>query len=118
LNIQALAIGPGTQTTLYGATPFGVFEVIDAPMVSEAQWQQAIDAMKTAAGTDSLNFYQWAWYWQGNTPAFSGAPTGFGVAGSISPDLFGQITAAGGGDPLASLSAKQWVLYFRTAAQQ
>ena len=63
-------------------------------------WQQAIAAMKTAAGTDSLNFYQWAWYWQGNVPTFSGAPAGFGVAGSISPDQFARIVAAGGGNPL------------------
>jgi hypothetical protein len=76
-------------------------------------WLQAITAMKTAAGTDNLNFYQWAWYWQGNVPTFSGAPAGFGVAGSISPDLFGQITAAGGGDPLLNVSAEQWLSYFR-----
>ena len=81
-------------------------------------WQQAISAMKTSAGTDSLNFYQWAWYWQGNTPAFSGAPAGFGVVGSISPDLFGQITAAGGGDPLLNVSAEQWVSYFRQVVPQ
>ena len=29
-----------------------------------------------------LNFWQWAWFWQ-NTPAFTGAPAGFGVAGFI-----------------------------------
>jgi large repetitive protein len=76
-------------------------------------WQTAITVMKTAAGTDSLNFYQWAWYWQGNASTFSATPAGFGVAGSISPDLFGQITAAGGGDPLANVSAEQWAAYFR-----
>jgi hypothetical protein len=43
-------------------------------------WQQAITAMKTAAGTDSLNFWQWAWFWQ-RSSTFPGAPTGFGVLG-------------------------------------
>jgi hypothetical protein len=55
--------------------------------------------MKASAGTNSLDFWQWAWYWQ-NTPAFSDAPAGFGVVGSISPDLLAQIIAAGGGDRL------------------
>ena len=58
--------------------------------VTEVALQQAVAAMKTAAGTDSLNFWQWAWYWQ-NLPAFSGAPAGFGVGGSISPDVMAQI---------------------------
>jgi hypothetical protein len=68
--------------------------------------------MKASAGTDNLNFWDWAYYWQ-NTPTFGGAPAGFGVAGSISPDLMGQIIAAGGGDPLVNLSAEQWGVYFR-----
>jgi hypothetical protein len=75
-------------------------------------FQQAVAAMKTAAGTDSLNFYQWAWYWQ-TLPPFSGAPAGFGVAGSISPDGFQSIVAAGGGDPLPNITAEQWASYFR-----
>src|SRR6185436_20896797 len=45
-------------------------------------WQQAITAMKAAAGSESLNFWQWAWYWQ-RSPTFSAAPAGFGVMGSI-----------------------------------
>jgi hypothetical protein len=76
--------------------------------------QQAITTMKTAAGTDSLNFWQWAWYWQ-YLPAFDGAPVGFGVAGSISPGLMGQIIAAGGGDPLLNVSAERWALYYLQA---
>ncbi len=43
----------------------------------EAAMQQAITAMKAAAGTDSLNFWQWAWYWQ-DLPPFRGAPPGLG----------------------------------------
>jgi hypothetical protein len=78
----------------------------------DAALQQTVTAMKTAAGTDSLNFWQWAWYWQ-NLPPFSGAPAGFGVGGSISPDVMAQITTAGGGDPLQNVSAEQWVVYFR-----
>jgi hypothetical protein len=68
--------------------------------------------MKAAAGTDSLNSWQWAWYWQYLLP-FSGAPTGFGVIGSISPDVMEQIIIAGGGDALRNISAEQWVVYFR-----
>jgi hypothetical protein len=78
----------------------------------DAALQQAVTAMKTAAGTDSLNFWQWAWYWQ-YLPGVSGTPAGFGVVGSISPDVMEQIITAGGGDPLQNVSAEQWVVYFR-----
>jgi DNA-binding beta-propeller fold protein YncE len=79
--------------------------------------QQAVTAMKTAGGTDSVNFWQWAWYWQ-YLPTFSGVPAGFGVAGSISPDLMERIITAGGGDALRNISAEQWVVYFRQVAPQ
>jgi hypothetical protein len=75
-------------------------------------WQEAITNMKAAAGTDSLNFWQWAWYWQ-YLPAFQGAPVGFGVVGSISPGLMEQIITTGGGDGFQKVSAEQWVLYYR-----
>jgi len=78
----------------------------------DAASQQAVTAMKAAAGTDSLNSWQWAWYWQYLLP-FSGAPAGFGVIGSISPDVMEQIITAGGGDALRNISAEQWVVYFR-----
>jgi len=82
-------------------------------------WQQAITAMKTAAGTDSLNFWQWAWFWQ-RSPAFPGAPTGFGVVGSIdnTPGVIEKIIAVGGRDGSQIVSAEQWVQYFRQAASQ
>jgi hypothetical protein len=83
----------------------------------DAALQHVVTAMKTAAGIDSLNFWQWAYYWQ-YLPAFSGAPAGFGVVGSISPDVMAQITTAGGGDPLRNVSAEQWVLYFRQVVPQ
>jgi hypothetical protein len=79
--------------------------------------QLAVTAMKAAAGTDSLNFWQWAYYWQ-YLPGVSGAPTGFGVIGSISPDVMEQIIIAGGGDPLQNVSAEQWVVYFRQVVPQ
>lgn len=82
--------------------------------VAEPFWQDAITAMKTAAATDSLNFWQWAWYWQ-YLPTFTGAPAGFGVAGSISPDLMERIITAGGGNPLQNISAEQWISYYRSA---
>ena len=122
LNIQALAIAPGTPTTLYAATPVGVFRVADAvvtkvPVATEAPWAAAIAAMKAAAGTDSLNFWQWAWYWQ-YLPAFTDAPAGFGGVGSISPDVMEQIITAGGGDPRQNVSTEQWVVYFRQVVPQ
>jgi hypothetical protein len=82
-------------------------------------WQQAIARMQASAGTNSLNFWQWTWYWQRLT-AFTGAPAGFGVAGSIdnAPGLIGHIIAAGGGNGLAMVSSQQWVLYYRQAAAQ
>jgi hypothetical protein len=73
--------------------------------------------MKAAARTDSLNFWQWAYYWQ-YLPPFSGAPVGFGVGGSISLDVMEQIIIAGGGDPLRNVSAEQWVMYFRQVVPQ
>ena len=76
--------------------------------------QQAVTAMKTAAGTDSLNFWQWAWYWQ-YLPAFSGAPAGFGVVGSISPDVMEQIITAGGGDPLRTFPRSSGSYYIFVA---
>jgi galactose oxidase-like protein len=79
--------------------------------------QQAITAMKTAAGTDTLNFWQWAWFWQ-CLPGVSGTPAGFGVIGSISPDMMEQIITAGGGDPLRKIAAEQWILYFRQVVPQ
>lgn len=79
-------------------------------------WQQAITAMKNAAGTDSLNFWQWAWFWQ-RSPVFPGAPTGFGMPGSIDSiaGLLERIAAEGGGDGFRMVSAEQWVQYYRQA---
>jgi hypothetical protein len=79
--------------------------------------QQAVTAMKASAGTDSLNSWQWAWYWQYLLP-FNGAPAGFGVIGSISPDVMEQIIIAGGGDPLRNVSAEQWAVYYRQVVPQ
>jgi hypothetical protein len=117
LNIRALAIVPGATTTLYAATPSGVFRTVDVlPPVTEALWQEAVTAMKAAAGSDSLNFWQWAWYWQ-YLPAFPGAPVGFGTVGSISPAVMEQIITAGGGNGFRVVSAEQWMLYFRQVTQ-
>jgi len=85
--------------------------------VAEPFWQDAVTAMKTAAGTDSLNFWQWAWYWQYLRP-FNGAPVGFGVIGSISPDMMERIITAGGGDALRNVSAEQRVVYYRQVVPQ
>ncbi len=76
--------------------------------------QQAAGAMITAAGTDSQNFWQWAWYWQ-RSPTFAGAPAGFGVLGSIDDGTIYKIIVDGGGDGFALVSAEQWVQYYRQA---
>jgi hypothetical protein len=78
-------------------------------------WEGAISRMQAAAGTDDLNFWQWAWFWQ-STPTFNGAPSGFGASGSISPELMARITSLGGGDPLQNVSAEQWVSDLRQAS--
>ena len=77
-------------------------------------WQPAIIAMETAAGTDSLNFWEWAWRWQ-YLPAFQGEPAGFGVVGSISSGVMEEIIVAGGGDGFRVVSAEQWALYYHQA---
>jgi hypothetical protein len=73
-------------------------------------FQQAVTAMKTAAGSDSQNFWWWAYYWQ-YLPAFQGAPTGFGVVGSISTDVMGEIIYWGGRDELGSFCGTVDALY-------
>ncbi len=81
-------------------------------------WQLAIATMKAAAGTNSLNYNQWFWYFQ-NTPAPVGAPSGFGVPGSVTPQV-AALTAQIGGDPTgaSNISAEQFATAFATARSQ
>jgi uncharacterized protein (TIGR03437 family) len=113
LTSTAIAQTPGTFTLTGNMTAPG-FNVPSAP----DPWLQAITAMKTAAGTDSFNFWQWAWYWQ-RSPTFPGTPVGFGVLGSIDniPGMIDKIVTAGGGNGFQLVSAEQWVLYYRQATQ-
>ena len=108
--------GIGFALDLNFVNPAEVYRTGNPP--ASDPWQQAITAMKTAAGIDSANFWQWAWYWQ-RSPAFSGAPAGFGVLGSIdnTPGLIDKIVAAGGGNGFQTVSAVQWVLDYRQAVQ-
>jgi len=103
------------RVLLAGGDNLGTAELYIPP--ASALWQQATIAMQTAAGNNSQNFWQWAWYWQ-YLSAFQGAPSGFGVVGSISPALMEQIITAGGGDGSQLISAEQWVLYFRQVIPQ
>jgi len=100
-----------------GGQRYPVFEANAAEIYhpQSSVWQAAVTAMKTAAGSDSQNFWQWAYYWQ-YLPAFPGAPAGFGEVGSISPGVMEQIIVAGAGDGFGIVSAEQWALYYRQAA--
>jgi len=101
----------GGDDALYGWSPR---TTLASAELYVPPWQQAITAMKTAAGTDSYNFWQWAWLWQ-RSPTFPGAPASFGVLGSIdnTPGLLGEIITAGGGNGAQIISAEQWVQYYR-----
>jgi hypothetical protein len=63
-----LLVTGGYVTSL---TPTSSAELYRPP--TPVLWQQAITQMTAGAGTDSLNFWQWAWYWE-RTPRFAGAP--------------------------------------------
>jgi hypothetical protein len=110
LNQKIIALGGGDGLRVVSAGEW----VNDYRAFLPDPWQQAGSAMAAFAGMDSLNSWQWAWYWQ-RTPAFPNAPAGFGMVGSISPDVMDQIMA-GGGDPLQSVSAAQWIGLYRAAA--
>jgi len=118
----AIALDAGGSLYIGGARSGGAVDddfvlKIDRSRTLPVLWQQAITAMKIAAGTDRLNFWQWAWYWQ-RSPAFLGAPVGFGVLGSIDDavGMIDKIIAAGGGNGFQNVSAEQWVSYFRQVA--
>jgi len=78
------------------------------PQGLPASYSQAAIAMQGSAGAPTQDFDQWSYWWQ-NTPAFTGAPAGFGSNGSISPTLIDAMIAAGGGDRSVLISAQQWV---------
>jgi hypothetical protein len=88
-------------------------------VIATDPWQQAIARMQASAGTDSYNFWQWAWFWQ-RSLTFASAPSGFGVLGSIdnNPGLRSAILAAGGGNGFALVSAEQWIQDYRQATSQ
>lgn len=81
---------------------------------TDAAYAQAIAAMKAAAASNSQTIEVWSYYFQ-NAPTFSGAPTGFGQTGGISPNLFGAIVALGGGDAQKVVSAEDFVGWYKTA---
>jgi len=121
LNHQATLLQDG-RVLITGGSSFDTYPNQGVPASAEIYtppaepWQQAITAMKTAGGSDSFNFWQWDWLWQ-RSPAFPGAPAGFGVLGSIdnTPGFIEKIIAAGGGNGLQNISAELWVLYYRQA---
>lgn len=85
------------------------------PAASTSAPPSAIAAMQAANGSDSATLDDWSYYWQ-NLPTFSGAPSGFGVNGSISATLFNQILGLNGGNRTAEVSAEQFVSWLNTAS--
>jgi hypothetical protein len=71
-------------------------------------YQQAIAAIKTAAGSDSQTIDEWGYFWQNGT-IFSGGPAGFGVSGSISAAQAAQMQGFNGNNSNAPISAEQFV---------
>jgi hypothetical protein len=114
---KIIAMSGGVGFRIVSAEQWGLYYRQAAPPPDP--WQQAITAMKTAAGVNSLNFWQWAWFWQ-RSAALPGAPTGFGVFGSIdnTSGMIDKIIAMGGRDGSQIVSAEQWVQYFRQAISQ
>jgi hypothetical protein len=110
---QLIVVGGGNGFRTLSAEEWVLYFQLE--LLPQGPWQQTIAVMKTAAGSDSLNFWQWAWYWQ-YLPSFQGAPAGFGVVGSINPSFMEQIIIAGGGDGFRKVSVEQWTLYFQQAS--
>jgi hypothetical protein len=77
-------------------------------------WQQATTLLTSTAGTDHMDFWQWAWYWQ-RTPGFPYAPPGFGILGSLDTiaALDQRIIAISGVDGNQAALAQQWVDAYR-----
>lgn len=92
---------PPAGTTTVTTTP------PPAPAIP-ASYNQAAAAMTNSAGAPTQNFDQWSYWWQ-NNQAFSGAPAGYGVSGSISGTMIDAMIAAGGGDRSKLITAAQWV---------
>ena len=112
---NAPPLPPGAVTGTPTATPNPQPAPLPTPVTPPAPqsaWAQAIQVMKAQAGTNSLNWDQWSYYWQ-NSPTVSGAPFGFGVPGSISGTMFGTIV--GTADHTANTSAEQFVANMQQA---
>ena len=82
------------------------------PSTSVDVWNAVTQKMKAQAGTNSLTFDQWSYYFQNGTP-FAGAPTGYGVGGSITPGMFANIVQLGGGNNNAQITAEQFIAYLK-----
>ena len=110
-----LTAGSEVPSILAKCSSVGPANAQESKAIAEA-WEQAIAVMKQTASIDRLNFWQWAWYWQ-RTPAFPGAPAGFGVLGSIydTPRMIDKIIEAGGGDGFRMISAEEWISFYRQA---
>jgi hypothetical protein len=75
-----------------------------------ANYLQAISLMQQAAGNDAQTIQSWANLWQNGT-MFDGAPTGFGVSGSVPTALVSQLVGMNGGSANSLVSAEQFVAW-------
>lgn len=74
------------------------------PTSAGGSWGNAVAQLKSVAGTDSLNFDQWAYYWA-NPGSYSGTmPSGFGAP--LSGSAMAAVITAGGGDRNKNISAE------------
>lgn len=108
---------PSTTSVANPGTTTAAATNITAPVTLPTSYAQAAAALIQIAGTDSLNFDQWSYYWQNNSQSQTGMPAGFGVQNSISSNVIDAMIAAGGGNRAANISAVQWVTLLYNAQQ-
>jgi hypothetical protein len=90
-------VGPMGDGTAPPVDPY----VIAAQILTMAAQQQGLGPM--------LTVNQWCALWEQQSGSFTGAPMGFGVAGSITDQMTTALVQAIGGDPSMQIPAVQFV---------
>jgi hypothetical protein len=100
------AIAPGTQPTVQPPATVTAPAATPPPPAAApglpGPYAQAAIAMQSGAAAALQDFDQWSYWWQNN-------PTGYGQAGSISPNMIDAMIQQGGGDRSVNITALQWV---------